>query len=191
MKFKIVENFEGEKAHCCACVVEFTEPPEGKEIAAIATVDAKLLWKFVRGIKRRHPTLFRSSAKKPEDVISIALMKAPSFEHDLTKCSVYLSVGDEFFGLAPRWQEGGSIPFAEPESEQKQFNEYLKGEVKSDALRDYHSFLVDTAEEYWSQAELRKNDTDRESKKMVMEFRQMYTHYQMVADDLLTYMNSI
>lgn len=190
MKFQVVENFEGEKAHFCACEVTFTEPPTGDEIAAIATVDARKLWKFLRSIKRKHSKKFEHEAKRPEDVLTIALMKAPSFEQDLTKCSVYMSLEGAYFGLAPRWQDHYDLPFPVPISEPEKFEAYQIKDFKQEGLRDYHAFLVDAAEEYWSQAELRKNDTDRESMKMVMEFRQMHSHYSIMADELLNFMNT-
>lgn len=55
---------------------------------------------------------------------------------------------------------------------------------------DYHAYLVDKADEYWSQAEARKNDTDRSSMKLMMELRCMHSHYTTMADEVLRYMNS-
>lgn len=185
MKFEVIENFEGEKAHPCICAVKFKEAPTSSEVAALSTVDARLLWKFIRGIRRRHPKKFEKKSFKSEDLLTIALIRAPSYPDDLAKCSTYVSFDGEYFGLAPRWQDDDpALAFAVPEPP-------VAEDTKYRTMTDYHAYLTDKAEEYWAHAEDLKIESSKESQKMCMEFRAMHHHYTVLADEVLHYIENI
>lgn len=186
MQFKILENLEGEHAHCNACKIEMTVFPTAEEIAGVATIDPSLFWKFLRSIKRAHPKRFERPPKSPEGLMTIALIHRTNPDTD--EClSLLCHIDGEMYALAPRISE----------EYQKVFDFHGKctgpvideHEIREKAISDYHAYLSDLADEYWAQAESRKNETDRSSAKLMMELRHMHAHYSSMADEVLQYLN--
>lgn len=193
MQFKVKDNLEGEHAFPCACVLDVTEMPVSSELAGVATFDPRRLWVFIRGIKRRHPNLFEKDVNDPSRFMTVALLRrngclATDKEQDLT---MLVHLDGEMFGLAPKLNDQYVPVFASPSKEVAGIGEFDRSEITHKALNDYHAYLSDLADEYWAQAESRKNETDRSSTKLMMELRHMHAFYSAMADELLRYINTI
>lgn len=193
MQFKVKDNFEGENAHPCACVLDVTKMPASSELAGVATFDPRRLWVFIRGIKRRHPRLFEKDVNDPTRFLTVALLRrtghfATDMEQDLT---MLVHLDGEMFGLSPKLNDHYVPVFASPSKEITGIGEFDRSEIAHNALRDYHAYLTDAAEQYWAQAEERKNDTDSSSVKMMMELRHMHAVYTSMADELMQYINRL
>lgn len=193
MKFKIVKNFQGENRANPACQIEVVEPISGEEILGYSTFDPKLLWEFFRGIKRDHSDLFKKNTADPTKFLTVGLISRQYFEAGPSAMLIAHLNGD-MYALAPiinpTYEPVFPDPVAPPRPEQK-YEERANLDERYTALRDYHAYLTDAAEQYWAQAEERKNDTDSSSVKMMMELRHMHAVYTSMADELMQYINRL
>lgn len=192
MKFKIVKNFQGENRANHARQIEVVEPISGEEMIGYSTFDPRLFWQFFRAIKRRHPDLFKQNTTDPSKFLTVGLVSRQYFEEG-PSAMLIAHLNGEMFALAPvvstAYEPVFPDPVAPPRSEQK-YEEWANLE-RYTALRDYHVYLTDAAEQYRAQAEERKNDTDSSSVKMMMELRHMHAVYTSMADGLMQYINSL
>ena len=194
MKFKIVKNFQGENRAPHACQIEVVEPISGEEIVGYSTFDPKLLWEFFRGIKRDHSDLFKKNTTDPKKFITIGLVKRIYFDTAEPSYMIIAHLNGDMYALAPvinpTYEPVFPDPVVPPRPEQK-YEEWAKFDERYNTLRDYHAYLTDAAEQYWAQAEERKNDTDSSSVKMMMELRHMHAVYTSMADELMQYINRL
>jgi len=193
MKFKVVKNFQGEQSAHHACQIELVDPIKADEVVGWSTFDPRLFWQFIRGIKRTHPDLFKKNAIDPAKFLTLGFIKRQYFEAGPSAMLVAHLNGDTF-ALAPvvntAYEPVFPDPVVPPRPEQK-YEEWAKLDERYNALRDYHAYLTDVAEQYWAQAEERKNDTDSSSVKMMMELRHMHAVYTFMADEVLQYTNRL
>jgi len=193
MKFKVVKNFQGEHSAPHACQIELVVPITGDEMMGYSTFDPLLFWQFIRGIKRTHPDLFKKNTIDPAKFLTLGFIKRQYFEAGPSAMLVAHLNGDTF-ALAPvvntAYEPVFPDPVVPPRPEQK-YEEWAKLDERYNALRDYHAYLTDVAEQYWAQAEERKNDTDSSSVKMMMELRHMHAVYTFMADEVLQYTNRL
>lgn len=193
MRFKVVENIQGEHSPPHACQIDLVSPISGTEMVGYSTFDPRLFWQFFRAIKRRHPDLFKQNTTDPSKFLTVGLVSRQYFEAG-PSAMLIAHLNGEMFALAPvvntAYEPVFPDPIVPPRPEQK-YEEWANLDERYTALRDYHAYLTDAAEQYWAQAEERKNDTDSSSVKMMMELRHMHAVYTSMADELMQYINRL
>ncbi len=194
MKFKVVKNFQGEQSAHHACQIELVDPIKADEVVGWSTFDPRLFWQFIRGIKRDHAQMFLKNTVNPANFLSICLVRRKYFDTAEPTCMMVAHLGGDDYAIAPvvnpTYDPVFPDPVVPPLPEQK-YEEWAKLDERYNALRDYHAYLTDVAEQYWAQAEERKNDTDSSSVKMMMELRHMHAVYTFMADEVLQYTNRL
>ena len=194
MKFKIVKNFQGEQREPHACQIELVDPIEADEVVGWSTFDPRLFWQFFKGIKRDHAQMFLKNTVEPAKFLSVCLVRRKYFDASEPSLMLLAHLGGDDYAIAPvvnpTYEQVFPDPVVPPRPEQED-EEMAKVDERHNALRDYQSYLADTAKQYWAQAEERKNDTDSSSVKMMMELRHMHAVYASMADEVLQYINRL